>query len=92
VLARLRSLPPDSAYVREASGGWSDDKELSASTLEMLHALYRATLAAAGVKKGSLPKPLTVPRPERRFAEVEPVLPSNDDVLSFFAALTPVNT
>lgn len=56
----------------------------------MLHALYRATLAAAGVKKGSLPKPLRVPRPERESTDLPPAPPTEDDVLAFFAGLTPV--
>ncbi len=50
--------------MRELSGGWSTDNELAALNAEICFSLYRATLAAGGVKSGRLPQPLHIPRPE----------------------------
>jgi len=49
---------------REISGGWTQDNELAALGVEVAHHHYRATLAAAGVKRGRLPAPLSLPRPQ----------------------------
>jgi hypothetical protein len=75
----------DSAYVAEFTGGWTDAMELRAATVELIHALYRATLAAHGSKR--VPKQVKVPRPQPDIASVTPIRrdPSEDEVAAFFS-------
>ncbi len=82
----MEHLPPDSAVARTTTGGWDDEKELLASAVELLHAVYRATLASGGAKRGQVPKQMRIPRPEAEKAQ--PRQASEDEVLAFFAAMT----
>jgi hypothetical protein len=56
------------AYVEAIGEKWTTTEELLAGILELTHANYRVLLSIAGVKRGDIPKPYTVPRPgdERR--------------------------
>lgn len=52
------------AAMRDSYGKrWTTETELLAGIYEVCHATYVATLAAAGVKRHELPKPVRVPRP-----------------------------
>ena len=64
---------------------WTHADEIAAATLETVHALYRLTAAAAGVKTHNLPKPLTYPRPAhvRRSAPLVPAA-SRDEIRARF--------
>jgi len=42
---------------------WTTETELLAGIYEIMHATYRLTASAAGVKKDELPAPVRVPRP-----------------------------
>jgi hypothetical protein len=57
----IAQLPPESAYRRATGQQWTDELELAAVTVEVLHAIYVALLRFGGVKRTI--KPLTVPRP-----------------------------
>lgn len=78
--ALARGLPSSGAVARSIGDGWTLPEHLAVTQLELMHAHYRATLAAAGVKK--LPEQLHVPRagdeaPERRpttLADIRAVL------------------
>ena len=59
---------------------WSNDTELLASILEMLHTLVRVNLAAGGAK--ALPQPLEVPRPGREKNGVKALTPQQLAVMS----------
>lgn len=65
LLALIRGLPEDSVTARKVTSGWLTVHELVALDVEVTHALLRATLAAAGVKRGQLPPELRLPRPGR---------------------------
>lgn len=49
------------AMVEASNARWGNAEELAAQQVEGIHALYVATLAAAGAKQ--LPDPYQVPRP-----------------------------
>jgi hypothetical protein len=78
----IQGLPADSALVRKLSGGWSDDRELAAAQVEILHAIYRATLAAGGMKQ--LPPPLRIPRPNQYNAGPQKRLATKSEAVDFF--------
>jgi hypothetical protein len=57
------SLPRQSALARAQGLWWSESHELAATGVELAHEHLRVAMAAAGVRKSRLPKPLRVPRP-----------------------------
>lgn len=60
--AIFHHLPETSALWRREHP-WTLDRHIAVRTLEEVHQLGRIQMAAAGVKKSKLPKPLVVPRP-----------------------------
>lgn len=70
--------------MRTLTGQWSDDKELAATQIEMLHAIYRATLAVGGVKQ--IPKQLRIPRPKPAITPPPRRAASEAEVIDFFTA------
>jgi hypothetical protein len=57
----IEYLPADSAYRRVTDQHWSDELELAATNVELLHALIVLVARAFGSKRKV--KPLRVPRP-----------------------------
>lgn len=90
LLVLLRHLPPEGAVGHALTGGWLLHDELQALTVEVDHAILRATLAAGGVKKGRLPKPLRIPRPGEYDAALEVRRParSPEELITFLDAMT----
>jgi hypothetical protein len=63
LLALIVGLPRDSAMALSTGVWWDQSHELAATAVEIAHEQLRVALAAGGVKKGRLPKPLNIPRP-----------------------------
>jgi hypothetical protein len=59
----IAHLPPESSYRRATAQHWTEELELHAVTVELLHALIAVVVRVAGGKRL---KPLHVPRPGER--------------------------
>lgn len=68
----VRHLPQESTLARDMGWWWTDQHELAALDVEVGHAVFTATLAAAGVKKNDLPKQIRLPRPGMTESEPAP--------------------
>jgi hypothetical protein len=53
------------AMIAAARDKWTSETELLAGIYELMHATYRLTAAAGGVKQSAIPEAVTVPRPAR---------------------------
>jgi hypothetical protein len=60
MIALIRWLPPDASVWADTPAAWTVERELAASTVEMLGEVLRGVIAATGSKK--LPKSIKVPR------------------------------
>jgi len=84
LLAHIRGLPPDSAWVRHRAGefaGWSNDTEMLAASVDLLQSLVRVTIAAHG---GDAPDFKPMPRPYKLDFEPEPEQTISASELSSF--------
>lgn len=59
--ALIGHLPPESAYLRATDQWWTTEHELSAGTVELLHAVLVGLARMSGSKRKVTP--LRVPRP-----------------------------
>jgi hypothetical protein len=79
----IRNLPPDSAFVRKTMNaplGWDNITELSAQTVDLLHALIRLT-ANVNSERANTDELPRVPRPFE--VKPEPKQASLNDLSAF---------
>ena len=89
--ALLRWLPHDAAVWVGTPMAWTVERELMATTVELLGELLRAVMASGGVKRSRLPKPIKVPRPDGLLAQAQQQRPTKFDPYRFTAWLASVS-
>lgn len=72
LLNLVRHLPEESATARAEGDGWTMDRHLAVSMVELAHAQFRALRALGGDKKVRGEKPLVITRPRREERRPEP--------------------
>jgi len=78
MLALVRGLPSDALVWANESSSWSMQLELSAVSVELLHAVCRLLMQQGGAKRARLPEPLRIPRPTDSTMTRRPSRPSFD--------------